>query len=319
MRSIGGYFELELFEGNEYHPEAIALNSGRHCFEYILRLRNYKKVYIPYYTCEVMLEPINKLGIKYEFYHIDENLEPQFDFSKLQEDESLLYTNYFGLKDDYINTLPPKHNIIIDNCQSFFSKPSAWFDTFYSPRKFFGVPDGGYLYTYDNLRLNTKLEQSVSYNRCSHLLKRIDLSAEEGYADFKKNDKELSNEPVMTMSNLTQRILSSIDYDYVKGKRNKNFKLFHNQFKDINILNLDLIVNSNISPLIYPLLLNKPKLRESLISEKIYIPQYWPNVLLWTSIDDFENFLTNHLISLPIEQRIKQDDIRRIFNSINKY
>jgi hypothetical protein len=51
MRSIGGYFELELPEGNEYHPEAIALNSGRHCFEYILRLRNYQKVYIPYYTC----------------------------------------------------------------------------------------------------------------------------------------------------------------------------------------------------------------------------------------------------------------------------
>ena len=112
----------------------------------------------------------------------------------------------------------------------------------------------------------------------------------EGYADFKKNDKELSNEPVMTMSNLTQRILSSIDYDYVKRKHNKNFKLFHNQFKDINILNLDSIVTSNISPLIYPLLLNKPKLKESLISEKICIPQYWLNVLLWTSIDDFENF-----------------------------
>ena len=101
----------------------------------------------------------------------------------------MLYTNYFGLKDDYINTLPQKHNIIIDNCQSFFSKPSAWFDTFYSPRKFCGVPDGGYLYTYDNLRLNTKLEQSVSYNRFSHLLKRIDLSDEKGYADFKRNDK----------------------------------------------------------------------------------------------------------------------------------
>ena len=141
----------------------------------------------------------------------------------------------------------------------------------------------------------------------------------EGYADFKKNDKELSNEPVMTMSNLTQRILSSIDYDYVKRKHNKNFKLFHNQFKDINLLNLDSIVTSNISPLIYPLLLNKPKLKESLISEKICIPQYWLNVLLWTSIDDFENFLTNHLISLPIEQRIKQNDIIRILNSINKY
>ena len=284
-----------------------------------MRLRKYIKVYIPYYTCEVILEPINKLGIKYEFYHIDERLEPQFDFSNLQEGESMLYTNYFGLKDEYINTLPPKNNIIIDNCQSFFSKPLPWFDTFYSPRKFFGVPDGGYLYTYDNSRLNTKLEQSFSYNRCSHLLKRIDLSAEEGYAEFKRNDKKLSNDHIKMMSNLTKRILSSIDYDYVKEKRNKNFKLFHNQFKDINLLNLDSIVTSNISPMVYPLLLNKPKLREKLISEKIYIPQYWNNVLIWTSKDDFENFLTNHLIALPIDQRIKQNDLTRILNSINKY
>ena len=120
MKAIGGYFELELSEGSEYHQEAIALNSGRHCFEYILRLRKYIKVYIPYYTCEVILEPINKLGIKYEFYHIDERLEPQFDFSNLQEGESMLYTNYFGLKDEYVNSIPQKQNIIIDDYQSFF-------------------------------------------------------------------------------------------------------------------------------------------------------------------------------------------------------
>lgn len=107
MKSIGGYFEFELPEGSEYHPEAIALNSGRHCFEYILRLRKYIKLYIPYYTCEVILEPINKLGIKYEFYHIDKKLESHFDFSILRADEAFLYTNYFGLKDEYINTLPP--------------------------------------------------------------------------------------------------------------------------------------------------------------------------------------------------------------------
>ena len=317
MKAIGGYFELELSEGCEYHSEAIALNSGRHCFEYILRLRKYLKIYIPYYTCEVMLEPINKLNLQYEYYHIDEKLEPQFDFSLLQGNEAFLYTNYFGLKDEYINKLPHKHNIVIDNCQSFYSKPLPWFDTFYSPRKFFGVPDGGYLYTYDNSRLPIELKQSVSYNRCSHLIKRIDLSAEEGYADFKNNDKELSNDSIMTMSNLTHRILSSIDYKNVKQKRNKNFMWFQNQFKDINLLNIDMAKSSGLSPLIYPLLLNKPKLREKLISEKIYIPQYWNNVLFWTSIDDFENFLTKHLIALPIDQRINQEKMTKITNSIN--
>ena len=37
---IGGYFELELPHFPEIHSEAIALNSGRFCLEYILRCRN---------------------------------------------------------------------------------------------------------------------------------------------------------------------------------------------------------------------------------------------------------------------------------------
>ena len=75
MKSIGGYFTLELPHntGGELYPEAIRLNSGRSCFEYILKARGYKKVWLPYYTCDVMLQPILKNGIDYEFYHIDKD------------------------------------------------------------------------------------------------------------------------------------------------------------------------------------------------------------------------------------------------------
>lgn len=48
VKPIGGYFELELPTFPEYHCEAIALNSGRFCLEYILRCRNYNKIYIPF-------------------------------------------------------------------------------------------------------------------------------------------------------------------------------------------------------------------------------------------------------------------------------
>lgn len=71
IHPISGYFELELLNGEEFHVEAIALNSGRFCFEYLLRCRKYKKVYVPYFTCDTAVESIIKLGIPYEFYHID--------------------------------------------------------------------------------------------------------------------------------------------------------------------------------------------------------------------------------------------------------
>ena len=65
-----------------------------------------------------MLKPINKLNLQYEYYHIEEKLEPKFNFSLLQENEAFLYINYFGLKYGYVNKHPQKHNIVIDNCQT---------------------------------------------------------------------------------------------------------------------------------------------------------------------------------------------------------
>ncbi|WP_264554527.1 hypothetical protein [Flavobacterium sp. N1946] len=121
--AIGGYFGLDLREKEAYHKEkkCIALNTSRNCLEYILFGRNYQLVFIPYFTCEAILEPFNKLNIQFEFYSIDENLEPIFDFNKLDSNAAFLYTNYFGLKDNYIKELAAQDvNLIIDNSQSFF-------------------------------------------------------------------------------------------------------------------------------------------------------------------------------------------------------
>ncbi len=133
MTAIGGYFELELKDGFEYHTHAIRLNTGRNALEYILEAQQYAKIYLPYYGCDVLLQPINTLNILYEYYHINEHFEPVFDFKKVKQNEVFLYTNYFGLKDQYILDLIKNcENVILDNAQSFFSKPIPSVDTFYS-------------------------------------------------------------------------------------------------------------------------------------------------------------------------------------------
>src|SRR5215510_594465 len=96
---LGGYFELELRDGQHYHSAAIELNTARNCVEYILKVREYKKIYIPYYTCEIILEPIKKCNVDYEFYSINQKLEPINKYN-LSDGEAFLYTNYFGLKQD---------------------------------------------------------------------------------------------------------------------------------------------------------------------------------------------------------------------------
>ncbi len=315
--TIGGYFELELPQCTKYHSQAIKLNSGRHCLEYILRLRSHSKIWVPYYTCEVVLQPIKKLGLDYDFYHVDEMLEPIFDYDSLADNEAFLYTNYFGIKDHYIRSLPAKSNIIIDNSMAFFAKPIPGFDTFYSARKFFGVPDGAYLYTYEGSKLDMDFPRSTSYQRCAHLLKRIDLGAEQGYADFKANDAALSDQEIKTMSRLTERILSSIDYEHVEARRLENYRLYQHHLGSYNMLPDNLLNTVERGPLVYPFLIDRLGLREYLISKKVFVAQYWPNVLQWSDEDSWEHAIAEQFVALPIDQRYSNSHVLSLIEMIS--
>lgn len=313
MEAIGGYFSLELPLREEYHKDAIRLNTGRNCLEYILRARGYKKVYVPYYTCEAVMEPINKLGIPYEYYHIDFHFEIRDRFT-LKADEALLYTNYFGLKQRYVEQLAEKigTRLIVDDTQAFYAKPIPGIDTFYTCRKFFGVADGAYLYT-DKL-LDDEFVQDESYDRMAHLLKRIDLSAEQGFADFRKVDDGLDNQPIRRMSKLTQRIMQSIDYESAAQKRRENYQMLHELLGKDN--NLVLPLEEDAVPMVYLFLTPIKGLHEKLIENKVFVARYWPNVLDWTTENEIEYLLAYQMQPLPIDQRYGKDDMERIIEIV---
>ena len=301
--AIGGYHELELRKGEHYHKDALRLNTARNCFEYVLRVRKYTKVYIPYYTCEVMLEPLYKCNVDYEFYHINQQLEPDQDFN-LQPTEAFLYTNYYGLKQRCVERLAQQYGkqLIVDNAQAFFAVPLDGIDTFYSARKFFGVADGAYLYI-DKL-LDEELELDQSYDRMIHLLKRADVGAEAGYADFRHNDDSLIGQPIKRMSNITEKILCSIDYESTKELRRANYVALDSQLKNTN--GIELHMDDDSVPMVYPYLTTDETLRQRLIDNRIFVATYWPNKE-WQCAG-FDLILQKQLLPLPITTK---------FNMIN--
>jgi hypothetical protein len=314
MNAIGGYFGLELNKQNKYHPGAICLNTGRNALEYLLAIREYKKIYLPYYTCDVLLEPIKKLNLSYEFYSVDENFETGFDFSKIKVNECFLYTNYFGIKDKFILQLKAKcASLIVDNAQAFYAKPLINVDTFYSCRKFFGVTDGAYLYTDKTIEI--EIETDVSHSRFEHLLRRIDVSAENGYSYFTENDKALSNLPILKMSNLTQRILESIDYEKIAAIRRENYKYLDNALAALNEIHVRLDLQQ--VPMVYPFYSSNLDLRTRLNENRIYTAQYWPNVLNWVPEGSIEWRYTTNIIHLPIDQRYSTEDLDKIIAVIS--
>ena len=311
IKPIGGYFELELPVYPELHADAIALNSGRFCLEYVLRCRHYKKVYVPYFTCDSAIEPIKKLGIPYEFYHIDKEYRIIGEI-RLNDGEALMYTNYWGLQDAYCQLLASKYGrrLILDYTQAFYSEPIIGIDTFYSCRKFFGVPDGGYLYT--DAQADFAIAQDESYMRMSSLVKRIDISPEAGFQDFHEISSMFHEMPIRKMSNFTKRMMGGIDYEHAVRRRIDNYNTLQQQLGGRKL-------NFGEVPMVFPYTSEAgQELRRNLIANKVFVAKYWPNVDEWAGEHALETWMANHILPLPIDQRYGSEDMERIVKIIRQ-
>lgn len=274
MKEIGGYFGLEQSTHNEYYSNLLALNTGRNALLYVLKARKIEKIYIPYYLCDTVSEICKKYKYEFEYYHVDKAFKPIFS-KQLKKSEYIYIVNYFGQvsNSELLKYKVEYKNVIFDNVQAFFQKPVKGIDTIYSCRKFFGVPDGAYLYS--NKNISKTLEQDFSYNRMNFLLGRFEKSANEFYSEYSANNNFFMNEPIKQMSKITKNIMKGIDYDYVINKRNQNFSYLSERLSSINKLN----IKFSVGPFAYPLYLeNGSEIRKKLQEKKVHIPTLWPDV-----------------------------------------
>lgn len=318
MKEIGGYYEIEYsnIELGGLHSSALLLNSGRYALEYILRANNYKRIYVPYYICDVIFEPITACGVEYEFYFVDEQMEP-VHLPDVKENEAFLYLNNFGFKNEYIQKLATKvKNLIVDNCQALFAPPVAGVDTFYSLRKFAGVPDGAFLYT--NKLLDAELQPYDCTHTTDHLYSRGNVSPNAGFMQFRNNEQKLSGIGMGQMSATTRKFLNTYDFEKNKLARDSNFLYLHhalgrhNEYRAMDI-------DSVCGPLFYPLLTPSTTLKQQLIANKIYVSTVFPAIHNAVPEDSYENYLSHQLIRLPIDQRYSLADMAHMASIIKAH
>lgn len=148
MKEIGGYIELDNYSLPMMHEEGLKLNCGRNCLRYLIRAKNIKKIALPYFFCDSVINVCLEEKIEVIYYNINEYFYPH---EIVIDDETWLYlVNFYGqLSIEYIKELSKiySNKLIIDNAQAYFELPVKNVDTIYTCRKFFGVPDGGILFT----------------------------------------------------------------------------------------------------------------------------------------------------------------------------
>ena len=268
------------------------------------------QVWLPYYTCNALLEPFEKARIPYKFYSLTKQLTIVGAPLQLIEGEYLVYINYFGIKDIYIDQLLIQYadELIVDNTQDYFTHGYYGGWSFNSARKSFGVPDGGYLYgPTSNLGTTDEYPVHCDYHS-EYLIDRLRGAQSQSYQGFIAYERTLTSTP-QRISEFSLSILSQVDYPAVAARRRDNYYRYHAALGHLNMLSLLLELDelsAEIVPFCYPFvpLLCTPIDRLALFAQNIFVPQLWPDVLTrQTDGYAWERQFTQALLPLPVDHR----------------
>ena len=315
-KEIGGYFELEIPKSSANN---VLLRSGRAAFQFILSKLNPEHVMLPYFACEVLRVTLDHVGISYELYALDENLEIK---NEIKSDATYLYINYFGLKRDYSASLSEAlgNKLILDNTHDLFwpSLKTNLSPSFNSLRKFIGVPDGAEVIMDDEKRQDMCQLEHSRESHLEHLVTRLEASAQAGYQAYVKNEATFDH-TIKRSSAISEQIFDAIDRKNISQRRRSNYLKLHNHLAMSNALSRNVLeLKKDHVPFSYPYLPKNELKHEQLWNQNIFAPRLWPEC------NDFENFsyesnLAQKTIHLPIDHRYDNGDMQYLIEVINHH
>jgi hypothetical protein len=319
---IGGFFELELPAGPARpHTRAwAALASGRACLAVILQELHPSQVWLPFYICDSVLRALAEAGVPYQFYHLTEKLE-LVELPELAPGEYLLYVNYFGVKMSYTEVLAQHYGtrLILDLTQAFFQEPAIGLWGFNSARKFFGVPDGAFLYAPDQRPpLALPANQAISL---THLVERKMGRQAAAYQAYSQYEEMLSYTP-SGMSAVSHSLLSWLNYEKIAQQRQANFLQYQKLLAPLlqsGVAREWLSLEEGSVPFCYPLRLARLVLdRRPLFEQRIFVPWLWPELRQRSGDFPLEKSLVDGVLALPIDHRYGPSEIEQVAQVVRK-
>ena len=334
---IGGEFPIavtDILNAENRHavvPDVYTYSSGRAALYQILKYLKAElgisRILLPDYLCSSILVPVNKLGMDYEFYPIDEmlELEPAKFLELYKKGTAVLLINYFGLKDlssqlEYIRSVDEHSIIIEDDVQAYyeFKKELSGVDfKFTSLRKTFAVPDGGLVKTKHCLPKVDTPNTFGQYKAAAALLKSM---REGNFNDqiylelFEKGESLIDSEQDCGMSRIAEKLYSFVDEERVRVRRLNNAEYLIGELEKIGVTPILPLTEDHV-PLFIPIKLsNRDIVRKSMFAHELFCPVHWP--LDGLDIQRGKQMADTEL-SLIIDQRYGRKEMEAILAIIN--
>lgn len=307
--------------------------------------KDQRKVLLPAYTCSTVVNPFVQVGWECSYYSVDKSLRID-----INEVKSLYYKNnyvlilvhpYFGmdLNDEEIHLLEMLHNdgckVIVDLTQCIFSDKEYDFADYIvgSYRKWYEVPDGGYLKTsiqnevfrtefpenevFVSLQTDSMYLRGLYFDTNNEVVKNISRR-------LNKQAVSLIEQPIEphAMSAFSKSLMRMVDMDKCKRQRFENYQFLFRNLKDNGCFqlacpNLEEVTTAPLYFVIY--VQDRAALQASLAAEHIYAPVIWPVPNNEVKINEIIQSIYDTVLAIPVDQRYDLTDMAKIVETINKH
>lgn len=306
--------------------------SGRTAIEIILNNISIKKVMLPSYCCDSMIEPFRRANIEIEFYSVyyDQGLKVELNIRK--DTDCILWCNYFGFSleiPDIKYFLEQGGIVIEDITHSFFSRKSYHEESHYlvaSLRKWEPILCGGLSFSKVNKLLYVPTEKPntlfLEMKRNAMKLKKKYLEGEKNVSKqeylqlFNESNKWLArNYSNYSIDKESLQYLVHVDSEKHRVQRIKNAKLLYDGLKKHSDIKFLFPVEKMECPLFVPVIIKndiRAKIWRKLIENEIYCPIHWPRPK-----ENCESNLYDIELSLVCDQRYNERDMKRIIDILN--
>lgn len=322
-------------------PNPIKVLSGRTALSLILDdllLQDInRKVYVPSYCCDSMLEPFIRKGFSLKFYTVafDNVTGFSFEYDFGHGCDIVLLLHYFGynqIKVSEILTQEKKALIIQDITHSIFSAhgfssyADYWFCSF---RKWTWLPGIGIAWKKNVWTQLPYLVESkpelIKYRKAAQRLKEKYLKngIEENFEGlsylplFQRAEELLENESEHCVADDDSiHMLAHLDINSLIIRRRSNAEHIYSRLHDAGVserLIFEGFDSLKDVPLFIPIRVrgaNREKILKALIDAKVYVPQHWP-ISNYLPPSLRHNGLYNEEISLVCDQRYTEEDMSR--------
>src|SRR5690554_127397 len=262
--NIRNYF-LERFPGKHLTYTYGGYYSLRVILQH-LKLSKDEKVLLPSYMCPTILYPFKELGILYEFYKVNNNLQIDLgDLTKRLDGKAkaVFFINYFGFKqsDEVITALLKlkKSGIIIiqDVVQDFYVQNNDLIGNyaFMSFRKFFPC-EGSIIISqdkFDDVVIKGKNKAYFNNKLKGRFLRyfhyKYGCKEESFLSAFKKANESYRLPENFKFTKYDEYMLNRIDFEKDKETRRENFKVLLERFDNQALFKS---LPENVVPLVFP-------------------------------------------------------------------